>query len=178
MLRIIIGCLVLFIAGIAFAKSSLSIDNIFSDADFHPSIPSRTAIESVYGKGKVLSKDGIEYVFYDIGNYRQMRLSYSEGSSADITFVTEVTVCRCKLADEVPRAISAVTTDSLLSIHIGDSLRVLERSHNRYVKNIETIGQKRFQVYERNPVPDETDLYVRYLICAGRVIGFSVGVTE
>lgn len=176
--RIIIGCLVLFVSGIAFAKDLPNIDRIFSDADFHPSIPSRIAIESVYGKGKVLSKDGIEYVFYNIGNNRQMRLSYSEGSSASTTFVTEITVCRCKLANNVPLAVSPVTTDSLLSIHINDSSRVLERNHNLYMKSIETIGQKSFQVYERNPIPSETDLYVRYLVCAGRVIGYSVGVTE
>jgi hypothetical protein len=178
MLRIIIGCLALCISGVVIARNSPNIDKILSDADFHPSIPSRAAIESVYGKGKALPKNGIEYVFYSIGNNRQMWLSYSEGSSANTTFVTEVTICRCKLVDEVPLAISAVTTDSLLSIRIDDSSRVLERSQNRYVKSIETVGKKRLQVYERNPVPGETDLYIRYLICAGRVIGFSVGVTE
>lgn len=176
--RIIIGCLALFISAIVFAKDLPNIDKIFSDADFHPSIPSRIAIESVYGKGKVLAKDGIEYVFYNIGNNRQMRLSYSDGSSESTTFVTEVTICRCKLVDQAPLVLAAVTTDSLLSIHIDDSQRVLEKNHNRYMKSLETVGKRSFWIYERNPVPGETDLYVRYLICAGRVIGFSVGVTE
>ena len=178
MLRIIIACLVVFIPGIVFAQRSPNIDKIFVDADFNPSIPSRAAVESIYGKGKVLSRDGIAYVFYDIGNSRQMQLAYSEGSSANTTYLTEVTVCKCKLAEGVPPAISAVTADSLLAIHINDSSRVFERSHNRYLKSVEAMGQKTFVVYERNPIPSETDLYVRYLICAGRVIGFSVGVTE
>ena len=174
------GGLLLIFSGLVFAKNPTSIDRIFSDADFRPTVPSRAAIESVYGKGKDGLKDGSIVSFYRIGNDRQMRVLYSDGTKINTTFATEVTVCKCKFVDEAPDATTPVLTNALLSRRIGDSSRSLERNNDgyRYVKRTERIGLKNFLVYETNPVSGETDLYVQYWTFAGRIVGLTIGVTE
>lgn len=172
------GWLLLVLSGSVMPSSSPNIDKFFSDADFLPHIPSEAAIETVYGKGKVVLNSGIKSVYYSIGADRQMQISYSDGDSASTAYATDVTICRCKLANDTPNSIATVSTDSLLSVHLGDSLDVLEKNDYRYVVRAEQIGRETFTVYETNPVMGETDLYIRYLICADHVVGFSVGVTE
>lgn len=155
--------------------SAQDINRTVQERDFVPHVPSLAEFEKLYGKGKIIKdKTGISYsVYRGSKNICVMAKYESDLSDPDIE---ELIFIRHPICNSLPQTIE-LTHNLISSTHIGTkaSRRPAESDEDKD-KKFSLLGSS-CDLIEFHPTK-EPDLYGRYYLKHGLIIGFSLGVTE
>lgn len=155
---------------------AVDIDGIFAARDFVPYVPAAADLKAKYGAGKLTKgKGGLDYEAYPASKNLCIVAKYQDGlTDPDIEELIIIKMPVCNVAAKKIH-LSGV---SLRSARIGLGINQLpsgELSGSRRGR-VSFLGRQ-YEVIEFNPT-HEPDLFARYYICRGIVVGFSLGVTD
>lgn len=156
---------------------SVDVDQILAAGDFLPHIPYASDVVARYGRGKLVEdSDGRHRLYRDRTRNRWIRLGLDDGADGA---VTEILISSAPLEASAPAPIRGIKSASLFKIQLGSASATVTAAFGNPRRVFrEKLGHEEFQVYEFNPRPEQTDLYVRFYCRDGIVRAFSLGVTD
>ncbi|BAV95725.1 hypothetical protein bcgnr5380_59140 [Bacillus cereus] len=171
----------LFVSGGAGAESDRTTDigKIISEGKFQPTVPDDSAFVSKYGMGSRAETHGTLFRSYqDKKNRTWVRLSIDTDPVPSERFVSEILVSSKAVSKKVKPANFGDRILSLRGVTLGASVSALRKLSGEGETSHGKISGQDYEVKRYYPVNGDPSLYNDFYIANGKVIAFSVGLTE